>query len=252
MAFSSQFTLSLELNRPVPVASIMDSATQSSIKFARDLRSSGSDVVVEGDLVEIFGRCRISSELDSSFRTIITESISNTSLWEGIMLQVGSGPTLVRAFQETPYFPMVVQLSLLSWCYESGQLATAMTEVMANRLEGAPAISNPSNPSRDGILGVLKACERQTSAFNWNMMLYAVANSLEYPLDRVRRHLSSTILQGALDMFPMVRTLPEDRAVYIRIPMWHDEKDSGLCSLVVWAHNVLGLSVLVKKNRHLG
>lgn len=249
MPFSSQFNLSLELTRLLPLASVADSATQTLIRFARDLRNSGSDVVVEEDLVEIFGRCRISSELGSSFRTVIKESVSNKPLWEGIMLQAGPGPTLSRAFREPTYFSMVVQLSLLTWCYEPDQLATAMTEVMANRLEGAPMNSNPGIPSRDGIFGVLKACERQTSAFNWNMMLYAVANSLDYPVDHVRGHLSTTILQGALDMFAMIQTLPEDRVVYIRMPMQYSEDDSGVCSLVVWTHNVLGLSVLVKQNR---
>ena len=249
MALSNQFALTVELTRLVPIASVADKAAQAFIRWARGFRHSGSDVIVEEDLVAIFGRCRIAPSLDSSFRTIIAKEVSNTSLWEGIVLQGGPGPTVIRSFQETPYFSMVVQLSLLVWCYETRYLATAIQEAMEKRLDGAPALSKPNLPSRENIAGVLRVCESQTSAFDWNMMLFAVAHSLEYPLDRVRGHLPATILQGLLDMFPMVQSLPEDRVAYIQILMQDGEIDPGICSLVVWAHNVLDLTVLVKKNQ---
>ena len=121
-----------------------------------------------------------------------------------------------------------------------------MTEVMAYRLEGAPASSSPEAPNREGILGVLRACEQQTAAFNWNMMLLAVAKSLDYDLTQGWGGLRSVILQGALDMFPMVQSLPDDRVVYIRLPTLHHDVDPGVCPLVVWAPNIPDLTVLVK------
>ena len=42
-------------------------------------------------------------------------------------------------------------------------------------------------------------------------------------------------------MFPLVQSLPEDRLILI-----DTAKDGGACSLVVWAHHVLGLTVLVR------
>ena len=248
MAFTNQFTLSLELTRLAPVASLSQGAAKAIIKFARDLQNSGSDIVVEEDLVEIFGRCRIATELDASFRTVVAGSTSTTSLWEGIMLQAGDGPTLARALKEPPYFAMLVQLSLLTWCFNSHQLASRMAAAMTNRLEDAPANSNVNAPSRDGILGVLRACENQTAAFDWNLLLHAVAHILECPVERSVENLSSIILQGGLDMFPMVQTLPEDRAVYIQIPWNNKVRGIGICFLVVWAHHVLDLTVLVKEN----
>lgn len=71
---------------------------------ARDLRHSGSDIVVEEGRVNVFGRNRISSTLSSSFKNIVAKSNSNVSLWEGITLQGGPGPTTLRALRETPYF----------------------------------------------------------------------------------------------------------------------------------------------------
>ena len=101
MAFSNQFVLSLEVTRLVPLATFADKAAQALVRYAREPRHSGSDIVVEEDLIAAFGRCRVSLVLGSSFGTVVTKSASNTSLWEGILLQSGPGPTLTRALRET-------------------------------------------------------------------------------------------------------------------------------------------------------
>ena len=214
------------------------------------MRHSGSDIVVEEDLAIVFGRCRISTALESSFRTVITQSTSNVPLLESIMLQGGPGPTVVRAFQESPYFSMVVQLSLLVWTFRAAYLATAIADALRQRSEGAP--SSPSlqtTPDRKGILGVLHACESQTSAFNWNMMLDAVANLLGYKSDTAPIEFPTFVLRGLLDMFPMVQTLPKDRLIHIQIPVG-ERVSSGTSALVVWAHHVLDLTVLVRSRGH--
>ncbi|CAF9921584.1 hypothetical protein IMSHALPRED_005210 [Imshaugia aleurites] len=213
---------------------------------ARDLRHSGSDIVVEEDLANIFGRCRISLTLTSSFKTIVTKSTSNVPLLERIMLQGGPGPTVIRAFHETPYFAMVVQLSLLVWTFHAPYLATAIADALRKRLEGAPSSSVlQASPDRQGILGVLYACESQTSAFNWNMLLNAVSTTLGYKDDTAPIDFPPFVLQGLFDMFPMVQTLPCDRFIHIQIPVGED-LDSGVSTLVVWAHHVLDLTVLVR------
>ena len=168
MAFTSQFALSLELTRLLPPLKwAADKTADAIMAKARELRNSGSDIVVEEDLANVFGRCRISRTLASSFKTIITRSTSNVPLVESIMLQGGPGPTVVRAFQESHYFSMVVQLSLLVWTLGTNDLATVIADVLRKRSEGAPSTPGlQSSPSREGILGVLRACEVQTSAFN--------------------------------------------------------------------------------------
>lgn len=112
------------------------------MSHARNLRQSGSDIVVEEDLVNFFGRCRIFNSLTSSFKTIVTKGTSDTTLLEGIVLQGGPGPTVARAFQETSYFAMVVHISLLSWKFATSNLVTAITEVLRERLDGAPLSSS--------------------------------------------------------------------------------------------------------------
>lgn len=111
--------------------------------------------------------------------------------------------------------------------------------------EGAPAQHQTrAVPSQEGITGVLRACEEQTSMFNWAGLIEAVASQLDIEDGDASSPIVPAIFRGATTMFPMVQTLPQDREVVI-------ETDSGLCVLVVWAHHILGLSVLVRHNTDL-
>ena len=47
------------------------------------------------------------------------------------------------------------------------------------------------------------------------------------------------LFQGLIDMSPMVQNLPEDSMIYVRCCC-------GFCCLIVWAHVVLGLTVLIR------
>ncbi|KAL8894945.1 MAG: hypothetical protein Q9207_008358 [Kuettlingeria erythrocarpa] len=235
MAFTNQFALTVELTRLLPPIGWAANKTVNAIMSrARELRHSGSDIVVEEDLAGVFGRCTISPPLASSFKTLVAKSTSNISLLEGIVLQGGPGPTILRALQEPPYFAMVIQLSLLAWAFHTDYLATAIADALRKRLEGASTFSEiPSSPDRNGIVGVLQACESQTAGFNWNGMIDAVSTTLGY-----RRDEAPT-------------DIPSDRMIHIQIPVGEELK-SGISVLVVWAHHVLNLEVLVQPREHQG
>lgn len=252
MAFANQFALSLEVTRLVPLGLIANKTAELIMTHARELRHSGSDIVVEEDLASVFGRSRIADGLASSFRTVMKRASSNTSLWEGIMLQAGPGPSMIRALKEAPYFAMMVQLSLLVWTCEATYLAPELAKALAERLQDDSS-SSPlhSSPDSEGILKVLRVCENQTSAFNWNMLLHAVATILGCPKSDAVGDIPVAIVRGALDMFPLVQSLPADRLVHIQVPISQDER-SATCALVVWTHHVLGLTVLVKVRKQDG
>ncbi|KAL8947809.1 MAG: hypothetical protein Q9222_005948 [Ikaeria aurantiellina] len=253
MAFTNQFASTVELTRLLPpIKWATSKAGKAIMSRARELRQSGSDIVVEEDLASVFGRCRVSTALTSSFKTLVTRSSSNASLIESITLQGGPGPTISRAFQEPPYFAMVVQLSLLTWTFNIHYLATAIADSLRDRLDGAPSTTSLlSSPDRAGVLGVLRSCEEQTSAFNWNMMLDAVSRTLGYRGRDAPIDFPPFILQGLIDMFPMVQSLPGDRLIHIQLPVG-DRLDAGSSTLVVWAHHVLDLTVLVQPRRSGG
>jgi hypothetical protein len=83
------------------------------LSLARQLGNSGSDIIIEQDLAELFGRSRIGRQLESSFRAIVSRGKS-AALTDELSLISGPGPTVTRAFQDRPYFSTVVQLSLIA------------------------------------------------------------------------------------------------------------------------------------------
>lgn len=244
MPFATQFALSLEVTRLVPLAlTAANNAAQAVMNLARDLQNSGSDIVVEEDLANVFGRSRIAPQLASSFKTMILEHQETTPLAERFFIQSGPGPTVTRALKHPPYFSMVVQLSLLCSVHEKASLTQAITQALHKRLEGAPAdFGAQAVPSQDGLLGVIRACQEQTASYDWNRLLSAVTSLLGMSaMESCDDSLSSVVLGGLLDMFAIVQSLPEDRLIYIN-------DTQGICVLCVWAHHVLGLTVLVKMN----
>jgi hypothetical protein len=72
-------------------------------------KSSNSDIVIEEDLAELFGRSVIASNMAASFRTVIAAPHPPVAVCERIALFNGAGPTVIRALTEPPYFAMVVQ-----------------------------------------------------------------------------------------------------------------------------------------------
>lgn len=244
MPFSSQFALSLEVTRLVPVPLVLNKVYETVMNLARDLQNSGSNIVIEQDLADVFGRSRISTNFERSFATVVKEGGTTLqNLCEGISLAGGPGPTVGRALRNTPYLSTVIQLSLLTWVAPNTFLAQGISDALQKRLIGAsPEDQIKAVPNQEGISGILVAVHEQTSSFDWSRYLVAVANVLPgINITAAMRPPPAVLFQGLLDMFPMVQTLPADRMIYIRCC-------SGFCCLVVWAHILLDLTVLVKSD----
>lgn len=92
--FTNQFSLSLELTRLVPFGL---SASNAIMSLARSLQNSGSDIVIEEDLANVFGRCRIAPHRDREFREVVGKHHSSTlSSALGLTLEDGPGPTVSK------------------------------------------------------------------------------------------------------------------------------------------------------------
>ncbi|KAH1609995.1 hypothetical protein KXX31_006759 [Aspergillus fumigatus] len=249
MAFQNQFTLSLELMSLIPpIVSAAESGYAKAMKLARELQSSGSDIVVEEDFAELFGHSRIATQMESSFRTIVANSSAPRTLCDGIFLQSGPGPTVLRALksQNTIYFSTVVQCSFLACVHNKASLAAVLSQFLQNRATVASqkhTRGHHSETARDApadmlIQGFLQACQDQTAEYDWCRNLDAVRETLTLGTDASMEGIPRVIFEGLLGMLPLVQHMP-DHFVDIRT-------ESGLCSIIVWAHHILGLSVLVK------
>jgi hypothetical protein len=236
------FQLSLELTKLLPSGLVTAGVTQL-VNFARELRTSGSDIVIEEDLATIFGRGRISPEIERTFKEEVNIQ-KYTPLCHGSDLDLaeGMGPTMMRAFQERKYFATVLTLSMLSYFYSPHTLARMISKSIAVRFEAkVPGAS--ADPGFDGIMNTLMACSSQTATFNWATYRERVEAKLQnfipsyfYREDYIQ--LSPAVMTGAMDFLYLAQSLPEDRK--ITVPY-----QRGCIILVIWAHFILGLSVVI-------
>ena len=227
------------------------------LDLGRDLRKSGSDILVEEDLANVFGRGKIVHALENRFK----HSIKDTKIVPlhpscSITLQSGPGPTVTRAMrdQDRRYMSTVIQLSFLGAVFNRTELATALTECMSKRL--THGIQDSSGPGYEDIAGVLEACSSQTSNFDWYPHIEAVEQRIRKhfgyfdengqqfrrdsrPIKTVPIHL----LLAAMDYLYLAQSLPEDRKLFCN-------SEKGVIPLVIWAHTILGLTVAIRSLQH--
>jgi hypothetical protein len=243
MPLSSQFQLSLELTNLIPS---IPSGARELVNFARELQRSGSDLVAEEDLVEIFGRNKLEERFESSFKNVVKDSSKQTIISQAlnIIIEGGAGPTVQRALKHREHFATIVQLSMLTWVHERQALASALITAMRRRVHEAPTQVNiRSTPGETALLGFLKSCQEQTGAFPWQRWFDGIRLKLGIPDKEGSEVLDSLlpvpVLQGSLDMLTAVQSFPEDRVVFI-------QGYSGVVTMVVWAYCLLGLTVSVE------
>lgn len=239
----SGFQLALELSNVFPVREAVKAMGDYILKLARDLRKSGSDLVVEEDLAEVFGRGKLSSGLETKFKdsTKIT-TITPLTPDSEVVLASGPGPTLQNAFRDRIYFSSVVQLSFLAWVQSRESLATMLSTSLNKRFRLGVHGASP-DPGYEGITKTLVACSSQTSSFNWSEYVQMVQDRLQaampnyaYSPDYLR--LTPSLLLGSMDYLYLVQSLPDDRRITV-------SNQKGAITLIIWAHYILGLAVAV-------
>ena len=106
------------------------------------------------------------------------------------------------------------------------------------------------NPGYEGIRGTLEACVSQTNSFNWNLYVKKVENKMKQfnspesfsglirPMDSSSSTVSYSTLLAFMDYLYLVQSLPDDRIVTYSFL-------EGAVGLTVWAHYILGLTVLI-------
>ncbi|KAL8715294.1 MAG: hypothetical protein Q9225_006438 [Loekoesia sp. 1 TL-2023] len=242
----SQFSLSLELTKLVPFGSLVNAAGHGLVRLLREIQASGSDFITEQDLAEVFGRNRVEPLFASTFRTAVKHSvIHQISGIAELVIEGGAGPTVRRSLNEPGYFAMVVQLSLLTYAHELRSLTAGLTKAFERRTQGSAEYVAP--PRYDALKGVLRSVREQTCGFMWELIISAVEKRL-YPsiawtdgaLYTIRA-IPQVILQALLDSFTAIQHLPEHTRLQIRTA-------TGIPTIIVWAHHVLGLSLKVDIN----
>lgn len=266
---ASQFQLGLELTNIFnPISQAV--STLGSLALVDAINKSGSDAITEMKLVSLIGRHRIDPVINFHFREVVAKADrSFISRYADIVLESGSGPTVQEALKNPALFSMVIQLSGLAFAHEDESLANAFVEAIERNIREAKGEAQ-AMPDYDPLLGTLRACRQQTVAFRWASLYEAVehkvykacenaiSTSLRTNDRRKKRKNQSTerssrseeigsvqnrslpfpVLQGLLLWLQSLQSFPEER-------MLHLSCDSGISTVIVWCHHILGMSVTV-------
>lgn len=247
------FQLSLELTKAFPVR---EAAVEGGklvkkllLDLARRLRNSGSDILVEEDLAAVFGRGMVAHGLETRFKEEIIQNTKVSPIYDGCLLalSIGAGPTVERALRDTHtgYMATIIQLSFLGWVHDRTGLAEALADCLEKRFEMSVSGASPS-PGFQSIYGMLEVCSSQTASFSWSRYLDDVSDRLDkvFSLDRLLynrsdiNHLSRSTLLACMDFLYIIQRTPEERTMTVSEPR-------GIATLIVWAHHILGITVIV-------
>ena len=253
MSITTQFQIGVELTKIFPIRELAGTTYNKVMNFARDLRKTGSDLVVEEDLAAIFGRGKLEASLEKQFRKQVSKDldITPTQYGSSITLDTRPGPTLNRALIEKDryYLSAVVQLSLLAWFHKKLELALVLTECMRKRFSQRIPDARP-DPGLEGILGTLRACASETSNFSWNVYVQKIHIKLQRGFEQIVKtgatvdhHSLNTIrphtLLALMDFLYLIQAFPDERRVRL-------SDQTGLVPLVIWAHYILSLTVIIR------
>ena len=241
---SPSFQLSFELTKAFPVGRVIQSIGSKIWQLALDLRKSNSDIVVEAELASLFGRGKIQSELAVTFKSVVhLGDIVPLHSKSDIALDSTPGATLRNALDNPYFFSTVVQLSFFGWIYSRDGFACLMSKCMRKRVDAkVPGAS--IDPGVAGIVATMTACSSQTESFEWSRYINDVEARLRSAMPNYTHSpdymkLPQNLLQAALDYLFLAQSLPENRRMTV-------SNEVGSITLIVWAHFVLGLTVLVR------
>lgn len=266
MVLPAQFQLGLELTN---IVNLLGTALSqlSSLALIDAIKRSGSDVITEMKLASLLGRHRIDPVMEYSFKAVVAKSNQSTiSRYIDIVLESGAGPTVQEALKNPALFSMVIQLSLLSAKHTDVSLANVIVTTIENILRDAGA-SPERTPDYVSLVGTIRACQQQTASFRWAHLYDAVEHKICRALtgwhDKQQhanrdswkkkidwkwrtektsiadQSLPFVVFQSLLMWLQSLQSFPEHRILHIRC-------DTGISTVVVWCHHLLGLNVTVR------
>ena len=264
MVLPTQFQLGLELTNIVnPISQAMSAL--GSLAVIDAIKKSGSDFITETKLANLIGRHRIDPVIKFHFREMVAKSDqSMLSKYMDIILESGSGPTVQEALKNPALFSMVIQLSGLAFAHENESLANTLVEAIEKIAQESKSDMSIV-PDYLSLLGTLRACQQQTAGFRWAWLYEATEEKIRkvladpdnqtsrngegtYPATAFRlpetyeyeqcRALPIAVLQGLLMWLQSLQSFPEHRLLHVIC-------NTGLSTVVVWCHHVLGLSLTV-------
>ncbi|MCJ1388187.1 hypothetical protein MMC18_001032 [Xylographa bjoerkii] len=244
MAFSSQFALSYGLDKLLPVVPFVNFASEGLLELVRVHKRSGSDLPTEYELAHMLGRNKINAQFGNSFKTAIRQSTVVRRVYDiaELVLEAGAGPTVEHSISRIPFSSMVIQVSLLLWSHQIDSLVKGVGKL----IQRGTQVKQMSLPSSEALLGTFRSIRQQTSGYPWELVFAAVEETLKAQLNLTSSQLSRSIPLPVLQVLAGGTSILQSRPGFVFLAIRTLE---GLSTIVVWVHNILGLTVEIKADR---
>lgn len=243
----AQFQLGLELtNIANPISQAM--SVLGSLAVIDAIQKSGSNFITEMKLASLIGRHRIDPVIKFHFQELVAKSNQSIiSRYIDIIMESGSGPSVQEALKNPALFSMVIQLSGLAFAHQDEPLANTIVDAIEKIVQESGSDLGIV-PDYVSLLGTVRACQQQTAAFRWAFLYDATEDKILKALDGLNtqfsnaqfrnRSLPVSVLKGLLMWLQSLQSFPEHRLLHLRC-------DTGISTVVVWCHHILGLSLII-------
>ncbi|MCJ1431254.1 hypothetical protein MMC27_000605 [Xylographa pallens] len=244
MAFSSSIALSYGLDSLLPVVPIVNFASEALLELVRTHKRSGSDLPTEYELARALGHNNINAQFENSFKTAIRQSTVVRRVYDiaELVLEAGAGPTVEHAITRVPFSSMVIQVSLLLWSHQVDSLVKGVGKL----LQWGRESKHQSLSSPEALLGTLRSIRQQTSGYPWELLFAAVEETLKAQLGLTSSQLSRSIPLPVLQVIAYDTSILQSRSGGEFLAIRTLE---GVSTIVVWVHNMLGLTVEIKADK---
>lgn len=223
------------------------------------IQKSGSDVLTEQKVASLMGRHRIGKGFEQEFRADVARSVRPTIFHRiKIALAAGAGPTVGQALKDPVLLSMVIQLSLLGFSHEPQSLANAIVSAVQEMADQDGQFAQDV-PDYRSLIGTLQACREQTADYSWADLFGKIEKKirsaeLTFSKQSDRPEIKSQLqelphLDTRLVPFTVLRALVGSLVDLQGFPgtgALDVETQSGISTIMVWCHHVLGLSILVR------
>ncbi|KAI4212295.1 MAG: hypothetical protein LQ351_005008 [Letrouitia transgressa] len=258
----SQFQLGFDLSTFLsPITNAV--STIGSLALVDAIRKGGSDVITETKLAKLLGPNRIDPAVETHFRHAVAKSEQTfISRYLEIVLESGAGPTVQNALKNTALFSMIVQMSLLSYVHDHQSFSNTLVKAIERIIKDFK-VSSDVLPDYVSLVGTIQVCRRETAAFMWESLFESVERRIQRCLLKVGEPVKRSSKRRKMRHKALVdpdRASVNDRRLQFVVleslllslsPLQHWPLESrlliecatGIVTLVVWCHHVLGLSV---------
>ena len=180
-SYPGELTISTAKQLELPYGVFIQGSISVFWSLMKAWQNDGSDFVTAVELSQCFGQVSIENQLAHAFKEQVRASMKTIVLHDLISLVDGPTESLSAAFSKQSNdrtFAMVVQLSFLAYVHKADPVAAAIASHYKAEEQQDQQWQNPPCQDQQKVSAVIKCCQEQTVAWDWEPYLALAADKV--------------------------------------------------------------------------